>query len=131
MDSDSDSFIALDSDGEEGYAAAKKSSKAKSSRPVLPKNNSSSRGGNYSFLTAAEQREQDRKDEKKDTESPYSFLLDIKDVGVSFFSSLPSEIWFLNRKTEWNLESLNTILELYIYRRVRGRPSRLLKNRYI
>lgn len=84
MDSDSDSFIAPDSDAEVGKAARKsigKASKAKTSRPAPEKNTSNARGSNYSFLTAAEQREQDKKDEKKDTESPYSFLLDIKDVG--------------------------------------------------
>ncbi|KAJ7105743.1 muts domain V-domain-containing protein [Mycena crocata] len=32
-----------------------------------------------SFLTAAEQREQDKKNEKKESESPYAFLADIKD----------------------------------------------------
>jgi DNA mismatch repair protein MSH6 len=36
--------------------------------------------GSYTFLTAAEQREQGKKDEKKAAESPYSFLLNVKDV---------------------------------------------------
>lgn len=36
--------------------------------------------GSYAFLTAAEQREQGKKDEKKAAESPYSFLLNVKDV---------------------------------------------------
>lgn len=33
-----------------------------------------------SFLTAAERREQGKKDEKRSTEDPYSFLQDVKDV---------------------------------------------------
>ena len=36
--------------------------------------------GSYTFLTAAEQREQGKKDEKKAAESPYSFLVNVKDV---------------------------------------------------
>jgi len=36
--------------------------------------------GSYTFLTAAEQRQQGKKDEKKAAESPYSFLLIVKDV---------------------------------------------------
>lgn len=91
MDSDSDSFIAHDSDTEVDGASRKsiaKASKAKASRPAPAKHTSSAGGGSYSFLTAAEQREQDKKDQKKDDESPYGFLLDIKDVSAfveSFF----------------------------------------------
>jgi len=36
--------------------------------------------GVVNFLTAAEQREQGKKDEKKSAESPYSFLQDVRDV---------------------------------------------------
>ncbi|KAF4618937.1 hypothetical protein D9613_010131 [Agrocybe pediades] len=35
--------------------------------------------GSFTFLTAAEQREQDKKDDKKASESPYDFLLDVRD----------------------------------------------------
>ncbi|CAA7264271.1 unnamed protein product [Cyclocybe aegerita] len=36
-------------------------------------------GGAFNFLTAAEQREQGKKDEKKAAESPYGFLQDVRD----------------------------------------------------
>ncbi|EKM76737.1 hypothetical protein AGABI1DRAFT_78171 [Agaricus bisporus var. burnettii JB137-S8] len=36
-------------------------------------------GGSFSFLTAAEQREQGKKNEKKAAEDPYAFLQDVKD----------------------------------------------------
>ncbi|KAJ3497847.1 hypothetical protein NLJ89_g10297 [Agrocybe chaxingu] len=36
-------------------------------------------GGTFNFLTAAEQREQGKKDEKKAAESPYGFLQDVRD----------------------------------------------------
>ena len=43
-------------------------------------------GGGATFLTAAEQREQGKKEEKKAAESPYSFLADnIRDVSKLFF----------------------------------------------
>lgn len=64
-----------DEDEDEDEPAAKKSkpkAKAKMSTQVSE--------SSLSFLTAAERREQDKKDEKKSTESPYSFLQDIKDV---------------------------------------------------
>ncbi|PBK99844.1 DNA mismatch repair protein msh6 [Armillaria gallica] len=61
------------------------SGKKKKSRPA-PKKASSSKnaptavsGGNFSFLTAAERREQDKKNEKKSADDPYAFLADVKD----------------------------------------------------
>lgn len=55
-------------------------------------------GSTNAFLTAAEQREQDKKSEKKATEEAYSFLADVQDVcfNWSFFAS---EVRVLFRKT--------------------------------
>jgi DNA mismatch repair protein MSH6 len=47
-----------------------------------------------SFLTAAEQREQDKKNEKKAAEDPYAFLSVIKDVGHEPLTNLlPSNVF--------------------------------------
>ena len=43
-------------------------------------------GSTNSFLTAAEQREQGRKNEKKAAEEAYSFLVDVQDVGFHPFN---------------------------------------------
>lgn len=56
---------------------APKTKKKASARPPLQKE-SSSMGGS-SFLTAAEQRALKQKDEKKSTEDPFSFLVDVRD----------------------------------------------------
>lgn len=93
VDSDSDSFIVPDSDTEVGDAPKKsnaKASKSKASRPALQQNVSSAGGSGYSFLTAAEQREQGKKDDKKSTEDPYSFLLNIMDVCTSVITAIYS-----------------------------------------
>ncbi|KAF7971488.1 hypothetical protein HWV62_20944 [Athelia sp. TMB] len=100
MDSDSDSFIAPDSDVEVDGASRKsttKVSKAKASRPAPAKHTGSAGGGSYSFLTAAEQREQDKKDQKKDDESPYGFLLDIRDVSAFVKSFLLVILSFMQK----------------------------------
>ncbi|KIM91619.1 hypothetical protein PILCRDRAFT_810908 [Piloderma croceum F 1598] len=84
-DSDEDSFIVPDSGSDIEAAQPKKSkgkSSSKSTRPSLKKGDTgaSSGGGNsFAFLTAAEQREQGKKNEKKSTEDPYSFLQDVRD----------------------------------------------------
>jgi DNA mismatch repair protein MSH6 len=46
---------------------------------------SNGRGNGFTFLTAAEQREQGKKVEKKSAEDPYSFLQDVRDVRSFFF----------------------------------------------
>jgi DNA mismatch repair protein MSH6 len=84
-DSDEDSFIVPDSGTEIEDAQPKKSKSktSKSTRPSLKKGDtetSSGGGSGFAFLTAAEQRAQGKKQEKKSTEDPYSFLLDVRDV---------------------------------------------------
>ncbi|KAF9233196.1 muts domain V-domain-containing protein [Melanogaster broomeanus] len=59
-----------------------KPKKAPAKRPVLQKTAteaSNASGGSSLFLTAAEQRAQDKKIEKKTAEDPFSFLLDVRD----------------------------------------------------
>ncbi|KIK54062.1 hypothetical protein GYMLUDRAFT_49011 [Collybiopsis luxurians FD-317 M1] len=72
-----DTEVDDDDDDEPVAKKSKTKSKAKASaRPSMP---SADSGSSFSFLTAAERREQDKKDEKKSAESPYGFLQDIKD----------------------------------------------------
>ncbi|KAG6836841.1 hypothetical protein H0H93_002521 [Arthromyces matolae] len=69
------------SDDNEVEAKSKSKTKAatkKTKQTPGPANGSSS--NNTIFLTAAERREQGKKDEKKAAETPYSFLDDVKDV---------------------------------------------------
>lgn len=63
-----------------GKASATKSSGSKKSSKAAAAPVGGGGTGSYTFLTAAEQREQGKKDEKKAAESPYSFLLNVKDV---------------------------------------------------
>ncbi|KAK1221756.1 DNA mismatch repair protein msh6 [Marasmius sp. AFHP31] len=69
----------LSSDNEEEEPSARKKSQPKPKKAVRPSASATPVGGSSSFLTAAERREQDKKNEKKSAESPYSFLLDVKD----------------------------------------------------
>lgn len=55
---------------------------AKSSTKAVPAGN-----GSFSFMTAAEQREKGVKDDKKAAESPYDFLLDVRDVRYTYYSA--------------------------------------------
>jgi DNA mismatch repair protein MSH6 len=100
-DSDEDSFIVGDSEAEIEDAQPKKSKTkgaSKSSRPALKKGGASSGigGSGYSFLTAAEQREQGKKNEKKSTEDPYSFLQDVRDVRSILTSIVPASIYMIS-----------------------------------
>lgn len=77
-----------DSDGS-GGAVKKPAAKAKGGSKRAPskkKGLSEADGlpsaGGFSFMTAAEQRELEKKNVKKSAEDPYSFLQDVKDVSV-------------------------------------------------
>ncbi|KAL0575514.1 DNA mismatch repair protein msh6 [Marasmius crinis-equi] len=68
----------ITSDEEEEEEPTRKKATAKSKK--APKLDTVAQGGSsMSFLTAAERREQDKKNEKKAGDNPYSFLLDVKD----------------------------------------------------
>ncbi|KAJ6606598.1 muts domain V-domain-containing protein [Mycena vulgaris] len=68
-----------DDDGSEDEEPVKKKSKATAKKATLDKSTPVATSGTRSFLTAAEQREQDKKNEKKESESPYAFLAEIRD----------------------------------------------------
>ena len=75
---DEDDF---DQDEDEVPKKKRKSSGKSRSSPAKGKALANSGSGNATFLTAAEQREQGKKEEKKAAESPYSFLADnVRDV---------------------------------------------------
>jgi DNA mismatch repair protein MSH6 len=78
------SVISDDDDASEDDEPLKKSkSKSSAKKPAADKAAApAATSGNSSFLTAAERRQLEKKNEKKESESPYSFLQDIKDVLV-------------------------------------------------
>ncbi|KAN0131698.1 DNA mismatch repair protein Msh6 [Lactarius tabidus] len=77
------SLLSDDDDEEENARPQKpKKSLGAAGRPSLKKAHATSGSGNAStnnFLTAAEQRAQTTKDEKKSQEDPFSFLVDVRD----------------------------------------------------
>ncbi|EIN08523.1 DNA mismatch repair protein Msh6 [Punctularia strigosozonata HHB-11173 SS5] len=79
LSSDADDFLDDDEDEDEAPKKSKGKKKAPAvERPKLAKE-ASSQGGSSSFLTAAERRLKEAKEEKKTKEDPYAFLLDPKD----------------------------------------------------
>ncbi|KAH8829749.1 muts domain V-domain-containing protein [Flagelloscypha sp. PMI_526] len=58
---------------------APRKSKAKSRAKAAPRPSTGGGNKSFSFLTAAEERRQAKKDDKKSGEDPFSFLIDIKD----------------------------------------------------
>ncbi|KAJ7632274.1 muts domain V-domain-containing protein [Roridomyces roridus] len=71
---------AISEEDSELEAPAKKSKAKSAAKKVTADNGASAKvAGNAVFLTAAERREQDKKNEKKDSETPYGFLQDIRD----------------------------------------------------
>ena len=71
------SIISDEEEDEDEVLSKKSKVKAKSQKSAPA---ASAVSGGFSLLTAAERREQAKKDGKKATEDPYSFLLDINDV---------------------------------------------------
>ncbi|RDB29773.1 DNA mismatch repair protein msh6 [Hypsizygus marmoreus] len=71
-----------DSSGEEDEPKFKSKS-TKKKAPAIKKGPSTTEGastnGGFSFLTAAEKREQEKKNDKKAAEDPYAFLADVRD----------------------------------------------------
>ena len=82
---------------------------------------------NALFLTAAEKREQGKKNEKKGAEDPYSFLADVKDVCIELSWSRALNTPF--RKKVVDLESLTTTREPSLSLREHGKNSHHLKSR--
>lgn len=71
-----------DEDEDDAPKRPKAMKKAASSAPKKLAEVASVSGAGSNFLTAAEQRALDKKDDKKKAESPFSFLQDIRDVGI-------------------------------------------------
>jgi DNA mismatch repair protein MSH6 len=105
-DDEDDDFIADDSDEEPKSKKTKKAPAAKksggggggASRPGLKRSGTGSKAettgsGSFAFLTAAEQRMQEKKDDKKAGEDAFSFLQDVKDVRILYpHPSLSTEV---------------------------------------
>ncbi|KAJ7591055.1 DNA mismatch repair protein Msh6 [Mycena floridula] len=68
-----------DLDEDEVPVAKKPKAKGKPVKSKVATTGATPSGEAFSFLTAAERREQDKKDKKKEAESPYGFLTDIRD----------------------------------------------------
>jgi hypothetical protein len=123
-------------DDEVGSQTTKaKKSVATAGRPSLKNTHGAGGSANTSannFLTAAEQRAQAMKEDKKSQEDPFSFLLDVRDVGcirIVIETSVDSRD-LLCRKTVSDQESLAMTPGLYMYLRKLGMTSVLSRNRY-
>jgi hypothetical protein len=121
-------------DDEVGSQTTKaKKSVATAGRPSLKNTHGAGGSANTSannFLTAAEQRAQATKEEKKSQDDPFSFLLDIRDVGciiIIIESSVDSRD--LYRKTVSDQESPGMTIGLYMYPRKPGMTSVRSRNR--
>jgi hypothetical protein len=129
------SLLSSYEDDEVGPQTTKaKKSAATASRPSLKNVHGASGSTSTSannFLTAAEQRAQAMKEEKKSQEDPFSFLLDVRDVGyiiIILETSVDSRD-ILCRKTVSDQESPVMIPGHYIYLRRLGMTSVLSRNR--
>jgi hypothetical protein len=124
-------------DDEEASQTTKaKKSVATAGRPSLKNTHGAGGSANASannFLTAAEQRAQAMKEEKKSQDDPFSFLLDVRDVGciiIIIETSVDSRD-LLYRKMVSDQESLAMIPGLYMYLRKLGMTLVLLRNRCV
>lgn len=110
-----------------------KSSSSKSAIKAAGVSGDGMGNGTYSLLTAAEQREQEKKDDKKAAESPYDFLMDVRDVSYSLKSETLDAypLFCNNRKMGRNLDRRVMILGPYLYPRRPGLPLHPLKSRYV
>lgn len=96
-----------DDDSEDEEPVKKSKSKSTAKKATSDKSVPVATSGTRSFLTAAEQREQDKKNEKKESESPYAFLAEIRDVIVSRTPLCTShsfscflERWYSSRRSQ-------------------------------
>jgi len=128
-------FSQLGSDDEDDPEGPRGKVKSKSKRPIARSTKSDAggsapaQGGGVSFLTAAEQRAQDKKNDKKTGDDPFSFLKDVRDVSQTVERYRSVILTFSIRKTVINLATLSMTRGRCSYRRSRGRNLRHLKNR--
>ena len=128
------SRISLLSDEEDEENARTQKPKKSTARPTLKKAHAVSGSASASannFLTAAEQRAQVTKEEKKSQDDPFSFLLDIKDVciHVDFPPKSRSDAHLFRRKTVSDLRNLVMTPGHCISLRRLGKASALSRNR--
>lgn len=119
-----------DSDDDKPKKSKAESSKGKAKSVNPTKSLATTSQGSSSFLTAAEQREQGKKNEKKSAEDPYSFLQDVKDVRQIFQVSECSAN-AVSRKMAVSLEKPVTIQEHCLFLPQLGKNLHHLKNRYV
>lgn len=105
-------------------AKSSKGKVEKSTKPLVAISQASS-----GFLTAAERREQGKKDEKKSNEDPYYFLQNVKDVRSRSQSHQSECLLGVSRKMARDLENLVTTREHCIFQLLRGKSSLHSKNR--
>lgn len=127
-------------DGVPKKSTSKGKTKAKGGGPVrgVSKKTISTSGvegvaGSFTFLTAAEQREQGRKEGKKATEEPYAFLQDVRDVSNNSYGNHCIEFWTMTtfRGTGDVQTTLATIREPCISLQRHGNLLLLLRNRQV
>ena len=125
-------------DSDVSEAPARKSGKKakKPAKPDLKKsqsnggsNGGSGRGG--TFLTAAEQREREKKSEKKATEDAFDFLKDVRDVSNDACKLRVGYINGLIRKTKTVLVIRATIHGQFMFLAKLGHHSRLSRSRCV
>lgn len=111
--------------------------KKTSVKPVLKKSTAGanasgvSNSGGASFLTAAEQREQGKKNDKKASEDAFEFLLDIRDVNLVLIATFQSRnSYSFCRAAVKGLVSPIMTQELFLYQSMRGIALHRSKNRY-
>jgi DNA mismatch repair protein MSH6 len=135
--SDDEEFAELGSQVDDDENMETSKSKAKAKKPAGGKKTSTKSGINgvsapnhTSFLTAAEQRAQEKKTDKKTTDEAFSFLKDPKDVRLSLPCLLVANSFHcLTRKTAINLVILIMTPELFIYQIKLGFYLHLLRSR--
>jgi hypothetical protein len=121
---------AISDDESEEEPVKKSKSKSTAKKATSDKSAPVATSGNRSFLTAAEQRTQDKKNEKKEGESPYAFLADIRDVLISLAPLYNAHRLCNSRKMEIAPTILNMIQERSTSLPRLGKNSLPLKSRY-
>jgi len=135
-DGEEDNYASDASDEPKAKSTKKSSSKPKASaRPPLKSTQSSgvpSSVGENAFLTAAERRALEKKNEKKAGEDPYAFLQDPRDVNdTNHISWMLVLTYFICRKTARNLMNPAMTLVRCISPNPLGLALHHSKNRYV
>jgi hypothetical protein len=126
------SLLTDDDDEENPRTQKPKKSLGTAARPSLKKASGSGNASTNNFLTAAEQRAQATKDEKKSQDDPFSFLQDVRDVWIrlDFLPKARSDTHLrFRRKTASDLANLVTTLEHCTFLKKLGMNSALSRNR--